>query len=61
MVVPSNKNLNPSIANFGINDGVIIIKDGELTVFNVPDFGQVLIKIQDKKIVNVEKTERYKI
>ncbi|MGB7472492.1 DUF2292 domain-containing protein [Trichococcus sp.] len=61
MEVPSNKNLNPSIANFGINDGVVIIKDGEPTVLKIPDFGQVLIKIQDKKIVNIDKTEKYKI
>lgn len=61
MVVPGNNNLNPSIANFGINDGVIIIKDGESTVLKIPDFGQVLIKIQDKKIVNIDKTEKYKI
>ena len=53
--------IQKAIAQAGMTDGLILVKDGMITTEESITYGEVNVKIQNGKIMQIDKTEKKRI
>ncbi|PGA80832.1 hypothetical protein CN941_18420 [Bacillus cereus] len=49
------------VTKLGIIDGLIVVKNGMITIEELFKHGEITTKIQDSKIMQIDKTEKIRI